>query len=63
MVTFSADAGRKAKHFTMLLSEDGFAEFMKQDLQERDAIPEEWLEDCDEITEGHHGQSSYNKSK
>jgi len=62
MVTFSADVGRKAKHFTMLLSEDGFAEFVKLELKERDAIPEEWVEDCTEISVGHHGQVSYNKA-
>lgn len=63
MVTFGADVGRKAKHFSMLLSEDGFAEFLELELKERDAIPEEWIEDCDEISEAHHGQSSYNKAK
>ena len=63
MVTFSASVGRFSQHFSMLLSPEGYAEFEKLELNNLDAIPKEWVDDCSAIVEDHHGQSSYNKRK
>ena len=63
LVTFSCSAGRRAKHYTMLLSPEGTEELAALALEPGAAMPEDWYEDCMEIFTDHHAQSSYNKAK
>ena len=63
LVTFSCSAGRRAQHYTLLLSEEGTEEFTALGLKPKDPIPADWYEDCMEIYTNHHAQTSYNKAK